>query len=301
MTLPIAAFGDALLRTGDLDPVYVALHNAGLDSATLSRLCLAYWCFYHLGMASQLAEIKSPKKYWEKMMEAAINTSRPDGTKPWPRGAERRHFRGQQAVSAMTELVQRYKTPEHAVEGLLGAGKGHGTGHPFPMSYGSVAAAAQSHRGFGEWIAFKIADMAERVLGYPVDFSDCTLGIYKDPRQGAALAFHTRGQGTGQGEPWKQPLSDQELAETVAFYVDHFRKYKCMPAHVGGHFRKVNVQEVETVFCKWKSHVKGHYPVGKDTLEISHGLKGWGDTAHHLFVQLTDTRQALAAWGRKNA
>lgn len=290
--LGITEFGGALLRTGDLDPVYVALYNSGLDSATLSRLCLAYWCFYHLGAAATLAEIKSPKKYWEKMMEAAINAGEP---KPWPRGAERRHFRGQQSIDAMKELVLKYKTPEHAVEGMLGVGGS--------TTYGSVATAAKSHRGFGDWIAFKIADMAERVLGYAVDFSDCHLGIYKDPRQGAALAFHTGGDGVVAGEPWKLPITDEQLREGVAYYVKHFRSYECMPAHVPGGWRKVNVQEVETIFCKWKSHVKGHYPVGKDTEEISHGLVEWerrSDLARQLNQGLNSTRDAVMRWRKKH-
>jgi hypothetical protein len=34
----------------------------------------------------------------------------------------------------------------------------------------------------------------------------------------------------------------------------------------------VNVQEIETIFCKYKSYVKGHYHVGKDIHEIREAL-----------------------------
>ena len=52
--------------------------------------------------------------------------------------------------------------------------------------------------------------------------------------------------------------------------------------------RRVNVQEVETIFCKYKSHLKGHYPVGKDSEEIRHALEGWGDTAQELQKYIPD-------------
>lgn len=268
--MDIVTFGDALLRTGDLDPVYVAVHKAGLDRPTLHRLVLAYWCFYHLGHAAHLAEIKQPKKFWEAMMTSAVNAGEP---KPWPRGAERRHFRGAQAVDAMKELVAKYKTADDAVAGMLGS-----TERP---TYSSVSAAAQSHRGFGQWIAFKIADMSERVLGYPTDFNDCHLGIYKDPRQGAAVYFQEQMRGRQiDGALWDYPILDTELEEAVHHAVNLWRKKRAKAPPTGD--RLVNVQEIETIFCKYKSHLKGHYPVGKDTLEIGHGLEGWGDLAQQL-------------------
>lgn len=273
----VTEFGRQLLRTGDLDPVYVALHGANLPQDTLARLCLAYWCFYHLGAAAQLAEIKSPAKFWDAMMHAARNEGlRPDGSKPWPRGAERRHFRGAQAVEAMTELCNRYPQSNgpHAVAGMLGV-------RPFeaaPTTYAAVARSVQTHRGFGPWIAFKIADMSERVLGCNTNFADCHLGIYKDPRQGAAVA-HGEWKGVVEHpEPWLYPITDDELAATVDHYVKVFSRYKA-PPHGD---RPVNVQEVETIFCKYKSHLKGHYPPGKDTRELRHALKGWGDLAEEL-------------------
>lgn len=284
--LSIVEFGDALLRTQDLDPVYVAIASANLDQPTLARLSLAYWCFYSLGTAAKLAEIKQPKKYWDAMMTAAINEGQnPDGSKPWPRGAERRHFRGAQAIQAMGELALKYgtKDAQHAVAQFV-----QPDGKTSP-TYKSVAKAVQSHRGFGEWIAFKVADMSERVLGYPTDFADCHLGIYKDPRQGAAVAYSQAPlsdgngvlaeYGTG-GKLWEYPITDDQLEATVAYYVALWRKKRAKAP--GGTPRLVNVQEIETIFCKYKSHLKGHYPVGKDTREVHHGLTGWGDLAVQL-------------------
>ncbi len=297
----VTEFGKELLRTGDLDPVYVAIHKAKLDAATLARLCLAYWCFYSLGTAAKLAEIKSPKKYWEAMMTAAVNEGqRGDGSKPWPRGSERRHFRGVQAVAAMSSLVSLYpKGAEQALSGFIRPGRSsEKTGVVY--TYNSVSESVQQHRGFGPWIAFKIADMSERVLGYDTDFSDCHLGIYKDPRQGAAVAYLELDSEAARyyedsvgldAKPWDFPIADDELKDTVDHYVKVFRQAKFKAPPNGD--RLVNVQEIETIFCKYKSHLKGHYPMGKDTLEIGHGLQGWGDLAAELYKGLPPVQRSL--------
>ena len=37
--------------------------------------------------------------------------------------------------------------------------------------------------------------------------------------------------------------------------------------------RLIDVQETETILCKWKSYLGGHYEIGKDTREIEERLK----------------------------
>lgn len=280
----IEDFGTALIKSEDLDPVYTAICAAKLDDPTLHRLSLAYWCLYHLGAAAKLAESKQPKRFWDGLMTAAVN----EGLK-WPRGSERRHFRGRQAVNAVADLSRRYKTASDAVSYMFLPVDGA------QPTYGGVAARVQEHTGFGPWIAFKIADMGERVLGFPVDFTRCELGIYKDPRQGAALAWYeialasNKVVGTYKTEPWNYPIGDDDLRAIVAHYVKHFSKFKAPPHND----RKVNVQEVETIFCKYKSHRKGHYPLGKDTREVAHALDGWGDLAQQLKQGLPPTQHQL--------
>jgi hypothetical protein len=285
MAATIVEFGDQLLRTRDLDPVYVAVAASGLDSSTTYRLLLAYWCFYHLGVAAYIAEEgHTPKQFWAFMATAAKNEGvLKDGSKPWPRGAERRHFRGAQAVDPVGSLIAKYRDAEEAVLGMLG-----GCIPGLSYTFKSVTGAVQRHRGFGPWIAFKIADMAERVLRLPVDFSDCELGIYKDPRQGAAVAFVQKHGGSVPGKfqheldgpPWHYAITDDELRYTVDHYVKLWRRKHALAPPWND--RPVNVQEIETIFCKYKSHLKGHYPEGKDTREIGHGLEGWGDLAEQL-------------------
>jgi hypothetical protein len=274
--LSIVDFGRHLLQTQDLDPVYTTIEAAQLGPRTKAQLCLAYWCYYNLGLAAHIAEAPDSRSFWNLMMAAAVNADKPDGSKPYPRGSERRHFRGAQAITAVQELM--FKYPRGAEQALSGFIRPDAQGR---YTYGSVADSVQTHRGFGPWIAFKIADMSERVLGYDTDFSDCHLDIYKDPRQGAAVAYIYLNPLTPYSDgPWNYPITDDQLKWTVDQYVSLFRgmDFRAPPTWN----RDVNVQEVETIFCKYKSHLKGHYPLNKDSIELRHALQGWGDLAQHL-------------------
>jgi hypothetical protein len=63
--------------------------------------------------------------------------------------------------------------------------------------------------------------------------------------------------------------------------------------HAGPDYKRpIGIQEVETVFCKWKSHCSGHYPPGKDSIEIREGLHNWGDSAQEMIKHLPKPRKS---------
>jgi len=47
------------------------------------------------------------------------------------------------------------------------------------------------------------------------------------------------------------------------------KKYKAPPWFD----RPLNIQEAETILCKYKSHTHGHYPVGKDVAAVKKALE----------------------------
>lgn len=247
MSMTPKCFGQVLLSSRDLDPIYVMLRRAELDQDTLKRWLLAYWCYYSAGVASRIAESKD---FWAEMWKAH--------NEKWPRGAERRHFRGETSYNALLCLQSTDATPEQIVD--------HMTNEP---DFQGIARRVQQFTAFGPWIAWKIADMAERVLHLEVDFSNAELGIYRDPVHGAALVLT--------GDEF-YPISPDELRGVVDNMAADFHSFSAPPWYD----RPVNVQEVETVLCKYKSYCHGHYPPGKDTREVYHGLHGWGNLATSL-------------------
>jgi len=249
--LTIEEFGAGLLETGDLDPVYSLLHGSALTPSQKEAWCFAYWCFYHVGTASWILDGGGPAAYWERFMQAAINTGL-----AYPRGAERRHFRGDKCVLAAADYRRKWAEnpaqPAREAEGNLLTVPTHA----------DIMARVQNWPQFGPWIAFKVADMLERCLDCPVDFSGFDLHMYSTPVKGAVLLSEMK--------LWKTDAKDPKLAVVAAvdFLLDHFKGRTAPPD-----FRRpLGVQEAETILCKWKSHMGGHYHVGKDIAELRHAL-----------------------------
>jgi hypothetical protein len=261
----VREFGDLLIKTQDLDPTYVGLHGAGLEVAQLSRWLLAYWCFYHVGLASWLSE-HTNKDYWRWMGEAAANIARPPNARyeRWPRAPERRHFRGQKCVDAVDWLSK--KEPEHWVGMFLDAP--NRVRNAGAWTDKQVMKKVQDWPLFGPWIAFKVADMLERCAGVPVKFDPNIALMYDEPRAGLGLCqLHS--------PPEYAHLSQTDWYNALSLY---FRARLAPPARD----RTCGPQEVETVLCKWKSYMGGHYHLGKDITDHRNALDGWGITADRI-------------------
>lgn len=253
--LDIYSFGRQLIETQDLDPVYVLVHQSKMEGEKLQKWLLGYWCFYHVGTASWVSE---QRDYWQAMYDAAES-------KDWPRSAERRHFRGDNALKSITYL--------------------HGKGldvlfRPFlsglRMTYASVERHVRQWEGFGPWIAFKVADMLDRLGITSVDFSGCQL--FDSPRKAAAMLWGAEQPGT-------------EIPADVTTWAVRRILFKIHDKDAPPRYeRKLNVQEAETILCKWKAYCGGHYHVGEDIAACRKGL---------LRFARTRTAQRLLAAGKE--
>lgn len=273
------AWGRRLIETRDIDPVYDMLWRAmearSVGSLQVGRWMLAYWCLYHAGAASRISE-REGGAYWDMLMEAAVNTKlvyvgrtemikSEHGGMRWPRATERRHWRGNAAISGVDYLRRCFDHPEQAVQYPADVVPGMSA---VPLA--AVRARAEEWPSFGPWISFKVADMLERVMSYPIEFPDDVL-MYDSPRQGAIEAA-----------PFVISDADPNKVVTLMKIAYHCADLK----PPGCPNRDVNVQEIETVLCKWHSARKGHYRIGKDLREIREALAGWGTTAARLLEHL---------------
>lgn len=263
-TLSCYDFGRRLLETNDLDPVYVLVHEAGLDPTERSHWLVAYWCFYHVGTASWIAEGMRSGDYYRRLAVAA-------GSKEYPRSSERRHFRGEAARKSVEWITER------TVEVLFSPFNEAGSGG---LSAEEVMDYVQEWVGFGPWIAFKVADMLERLGIVRVEFDLGTV-MYDSPAKAAQLLWDEHNPGLdssrepGGVEVW---AVEQILSELGSF--------KAPPRYE----RLINAQEAETILCKWKSYMGGHYHVGEDVAACRNGL---------LRYARCRTSQRLFAGGRK--
>jgi hypothetical protein len=275
--LNIEDFGAHLLRSGDLDPIYIALHRLKAngkegfaDEFQLDRWLVAYWCLYHAGSACFISEFTG-RDFWNRLLMAAENVIGPPVGGRWQRGHERRHFRGEAASRAVKKMQGEYPEPEQLVHYLVtGRRKPKGSRDTFttPIPFGTLAGRAQELPLFGPWISFKICDMTDRVLGHNVDFSTDDVFMFKDPTLAALKLWRLK---AGLHEDAKPKDERKAINDVVAYLTSHFSGHTAPPLDD----RPVNIQEVETILCKWKSHCNGHYPLNNDIDEINEGVKPW--------------------------
>lgn len=249
-------WGRLLISTHDHDPLYTGLTNWDVRGSRVRRFMLAYWCCYSVGASWYISQL-SGQRFWDKLLTAAIN-SEVSGPAPiggrWPRAHERRHWRGQKCVDSVIWLGNKFKHPEEAVLSLEAA-----------TSLGEVNKLMDWPQ-FGPWIAFKAADMLERVLGTQVAFPEELITLYKDPKEGAemmAALGYIKEEG-GAASP----------QDCVDILLDAYRELRAPGQQTSG--RQCNIQEVETVLCKWKSARKGNYWIGLDTRDHRAELEKWG-------------------------
>jgi len=263
--LTIEEFGRHLITSGDLDPVYISLGEAMDDTDQLYRWLIAYWCFYHCGVASYMSEYKG-QEFWKKMLVAAHNElPAPDGGR-WPRAKERRHARGLQGIAMVARLRSKYGAkPEQMVDNLVVACGGG-------VNFSEISRRVRVHILFGPWIAFKVGDMLERVLECPINFDNSDVFFFKDPHKAALMVWRTK---MGLPEGAKPRNEGVVIREIVDYLKGEFSDLQAPP----GQDRPIDLQECETILCKFKSHLSGHYPLYNDIDEICEGLEVWGDTA----------------------
>lgn len=271
--LTIEEFGLYLIQSRDLDPVYLALHELHegkiWDTAFRKRWLVAYWCLYHCASACSIAQYEEDE-FWYHLFLAAENTLPAPNGKRWQRGHERRHFRGIAATTAVTAYKDRFGQPEGLVDYVTSEGG----------AYTTVANRACELPLFGPWMSFKICDMTDRVLGIPVDFSQANVFMFKDPVK-AALATYKLKSGFSLEDAFSDKVKvkneSQAIDEVVGYLTKHFADQLAPPLFD----RPVGLQEVETILCKWKSHMNGHYPLNNDIDEINDGLQEWLFTSAH--------------------
>ena len=257
--LKVEDFGRALIESGDLDPVYIALRRVERPEEWHKRWLVAYWLFYHPGAACYMAEATEARLFWNRVGNATRNVTPSPLGERWPRASERRHFRGEKAEKAVGQLMRDFPEGYDLVDQLEAA-----AANGYRALYNRVCALPQ----FGPWMAFKVADMLERCLDVSVDFDLASVTMFDDPKKAALMVARER-LGLAPETRFKDP--DATIRAVAEHLIREFKDLSAPPSHN----RPIGYQEVETVLCKAKAHANGHYPVGKDIKEIREGLEAW--------------------------
>lgn len=270
--LDIKEFGTVLLQSYDLDPVYVALHTMGvrgqLGYDQLARWLLGYMLCYHCGAACYFSDATG-EEFWKRIYLAAHNEAESPVGGRWPRSHERRHWRGRQALQITDELYVNYREPEGFIKMIVGAddltAAFEGKERP-GITFQGITERVKQHRGFGDWAAFKIADIVDRLGLIRVDFAYEDVTIYRDPVLAAEMLVRRE-----LGLPANVSVKPGAVRGVFDSLIEYFDNYSAPPLFD----RAVGLQEVETILCKWKSSQNGRYPLYNDIREISEGIVPW--------------------------
>lgn len=269
--LDFIPFGKQLIQSGDLDPVYLALNSVSFSKEQRLRWIVAYCAFYHCSVACWLSELKGAE-FWHYLKIAAENKVSSPIKERWPRGHERRHFRGEQALAAINDWENRYGThPEHMMKYIVGSGK----------NFQAIGDRAVEHRSVGVWMKFKLIDLADACFDAKVEQTNLEQFLYESPRTSILSMWNKLHPSANSDE--------SILQKAIAYLLKQYKELR-IPHHPD---KAIDLFCLETIACKHSSHLNGHYPLFNDIDEITLGLSSWKDTSAsvRLFLEAMPKRE----------
>lgn len=120
---------------------------------------------------------------------------------------------------------------------------------------------------YGPWASWKVCDLASCVLGIDIDFSTIDFQkTYEYPLKGVLVV-------NGYDEHDTAMLKDPNVFKFMLEEV--FRQLEPIMGENSPHSqtkRPMNMQEVETLLCKYHAHQKGKYPIGHDISRLRNNI-----------------------------
>lgn len=261
-------FSNQMLKTSDIDPVYPVLHELNLRTpAQYSEqalwLSFLYVAWYNLPVGLT-AYSKHPEPS-EKILPKIDNS--------WPTGIERRANRGGKVV--------------FHIDSYLKAVNEYGNQHDYYTADMNMDATTEKelHENWrivnqrlqllylnGRWAAYKHCEILRRVHGLPVLAPDMGNAFSSGPRAGLALFY---GEIEGNSPAVIAQLDEQALD---------------LQFRMAGSGVEVDIEELETLMCNWKSLVNGKYYIGHDIDELLEQMhtgeeRGWLSTINSALLQ----------------
>jgi len=253
-------FARHTIRSKDLDPIYYIVNEVGWPMKQKLQFFASYLAYYHAGVAAYMSTM-GVDTWWTVMMLAAENRTPSPLNERWPRAKERRHFRGQQAIKAVTSWHEEFKSPQELFLHFL-------------LPEATVADSmlnAQKIRSVGQWMSFKIADITDACFDMNLDQTgDLTPFFYDTPVKGMLDYWRDRMGFPPHANPPGHKF--HKVLQEISDYVADQLSAETNP-HKSG--EPLDPFCLETVFCKWKSHCNGHYPLYNDLMEVGEGLLPW--------------------------
>lgn len=237
-------FAEITIQTNDLDPMYSLIggiaEDRGEDDA--SRFIMAFTTFYNAGFAAQAMWETTQENFWEYMLDQYWTA---------PRGTERRHYRGTMGENWLRNVAE--IGPPQAVLAKW-----------YAPTYSGVLKNITPNCGYGPYFAWKLLDIYERCLGWPVSISmlEALKHMPSEPRACAEAYF--------------PGMSFQDALSLVTGAIS---RYKAPPRLD----RACGYQEAETILCMIKGFfITKTHVIGDDIAEKRASLKDCPELLSYL-------------------
>jgi hypothetical protein len=260
-------FGKHMLDSEDIDPIYPVLRQL-ISDLELGRpqaewLVVLYLAYYEI--TSALTAFRAHPDPDDRSICGDLTTLK------LPTGIERRGLRQPHLMAAHLESwLSRFD------------GRGFFTpaqewfANDLYFNDGVLDQYIQGVAYNGRWASYKAREVVHKVLGYPNAAADAGHEGSSGPRKGLTLFFpEVKGNG---------PRAIEQLDEQTDVLMRATR----------AHGVEVNVEEVETLLCDFKSLAHGRYYVGHDTDLMLEGILRPGVEDQTRF-ELLRARRALPA------
>lgn len=239
-------FATQLFAYEDADPMYYALQRADLPTPQKMRFMVGWCTYYHPGIAACASQYTG-HKFWSYLTQQYATA---------PRASERRHFRGQAGLKALSAWRYLFPAPEKMVEHMQGD------------TYFDVREKAKTVPQIGQYFVWKFADVQERVFGIPCSFHEAARYSPKVPQEGAKLI--------------SQKWTIEETYTQIAKWLNQQLKAGAPPRYD----RPYNMQEAETVCCVYHQYVGGSYwPMSRTAKAIIRLRAYRSSVSDHLIEQ----------------
>ena len=233
-------FSEITIRTNDLDPMYEVIAGMHQTDEWMGRFLMYFLCFYHAGDAATCADATDDKTFWEYMVTAAMDPK-------VKRAAERRHFRGSNALRALATLQGHFMAPYELIHSFWG---------PTYSELNKVMTNRFQNTQMGPYFIWKIYDIQNVCLNRHITLSmdEAMKFMPAEPRKAAETFF-----------------PKQSFRETLQMIVQHIRK---LPHPVLKGYG-CGLAEAETILCMMKGYFQSKaHVIGDDIDDKFYQLMG---------------------------
>jgi hypothetical protein len=279
------------IALGDVDPIYTMIKNSQLSYEEKKRFTFSHLMVYDLKSSIALSDEKNDSIYYDKLLECF---------KSGKLGKDRKDVASRETNEKSrtfgTQLPKmRMKSPEEwiqiAIDETIKS-----------KSWAASLNASKIIPTFGEYFAFKLADMIETIF----DIKDYTVKFDSDfvkslPRGSLTGYEMVRTGSTSKFRSAEEIRNCELLNKFYLTELEFFKDYACPQNNSRG----IGPQEIETLLCDYRKMRKGTLLHGDKVLKLKDGIdynKGI-ETAAKLYYgakPLLDRRIELMGIGFSN-